>query len=147
MAQSYTQEQIDEIVEKLPEELQEAIFSVETTNAVWNAYEAQDIVDGKIRKKISQYVGWVLMGLVLPSEFQGILEKEVKLPKNIAKEIARDINRFVFYPVRPALEQLHRMEIEVSAKIVTPEPSLGEVEQPKTEERPSGPDTYRESIE
>jgi len=45
------------------------------------------------------------------------------------------------------LEQLHRMEIEVSAKIVTPEPSLGEVEQPKKEERPSGPDTYRESIE
>jgi len=140
MHQSYTQEQIDEIVEKLPAELQEAIFSMQTTDAVWNAYEAQNIVDGKIRKEISKYVGWVLMGLVLPSEFQGILEKEVKLPKNTAKEIARDINRFVFYPVRPALEQLHRMEIEVSARVVTPQPT------PENKEEPRGPDTYREPI-
>jgi len=119
---------------------------METADALWKIGERYDVMD-KRYGEIVKYVSYVLLGLTLPSEFQGILEKEVKLPKNIAKEIARDINRFVFYPVRPALEQLHRMEIEVAAKIVTPQPSGEEGEQPRKEERASGPDTYRESIE
>jgi hypothetical protein len=96
--------------------------------------------------KSSEYAGSVLMGLLLPQEFSALLEKELKLSKKTAEEMAREINRLVFYPVRPALEQLHRMEIEVSAKIVTPQPAQ-EGEQPKKEEGPSGPDTYREPIE
>ena len=145
MPRSYTQEELDKAYERLPDELQKAVFSIETSDAVWRACERQGIKDERFGE-IGRRVGYVLMGLILPAEFQGILEKEVKLPKAAAKEIARDINRFVFYPVRPALEQLHRMEIEVSAKIVTPEPSSEEAQQPKKEE-PRREDAYREPVE
>ena len=146
MPRQYTQEQLDKIYEKLPEELREAIFSVETAENIGDIGDQYGVVDERLNK-ISEYVGYVLMGLVLPQEFLGILEKEVKLPKVLAEAITKDLNRLVFYPVRPALEQLHRMEIEVSAKIVTPQPSGEEGEQPRKEERPSGPDTYREPLE
>ena len=140
MPLQYTQEQLDKIYEKLPEELKEAIFSVETAEEIGDTCESYGITDNRVGE-IADRVGYVLAGLMLPQEFAQVIETEVKLPKVLAQAIARDLNRFVFYPVRPALEQLHRMEIEVSAKIVTPEPSA------EQEEKPKEPDSYREPLE
>lgn len=145
MPKQYTRQQIDQALETLPEELREAIFSVETASRLYDIYNRTGVADERAWK-ISEYAGYVLMGLVLPQEFEQLLQKEIKLPKQTAQEIAREINRFVFYPVKSALEQLHKMEIEVSARVVTPEPSPGKG-QPKTEEKPRGEDTYREPIE
>ena len=145
MPLQYTQEQLDKIYEKLPEELKEAIFSVETAEEIGDTCESYGITDNRVGE-IADRVGYVLAGLMLPQEFAQVLETEVKLPKVLAQAIARDLNRFVFYPVRPALEQLHRMEIEVSARVVTPQPAE-EGEAPTEKPRQAGPDTYREPIE
>jgi len=146
MPTSYTKEQAQRALEKLPEELQEALFSIETTDAIWNACAKQNI-SGPNHSKITEYVGYILMGLVLPQEFEQLLQKEIKLPKKVAQEVAREINRFVFYPVKPALEQLHTTEIATASKTLTPKPSPPETEQPESPEEPSGPDIYREPIE
>ena len=140
MPKQYTQEQLDKIYEKLPEELQEAIFSMETATEIGDTCESYGIRDNRVRE-VAEQAGYVLMGLTLPQEFAEVLEKEVKLPKVLAEAITKDLNRLVFYPVRPALEQLHRMEIEVSARIVTPQPT------PENKEKLRGPDSYREPIE
>ena len=145
MPTQYTQEQLDKIYDKLPEELQEAIFATETAEDIGSVCDTYGVGDAR-GTEIAKQVGYILMGLILPQEFSGVLEKEVKLPKALAEAISRDINRLVFYPVKPALEQLHRMEIEVTAKIVTPKPEEGESEEEKPEE-PKGDDTYREPIE
>lgn len=145
MSRQYTQAQLEQIYQKLPEELQEALFSLETAENIGQVCESYGIGDERV-SEIARYAGYVLMGLTLPQEFSGVLETEVKLPKTMADAIARDINRLVFYPVKPALEQLHRMEIEVSAKIVTPKPEEAETEEEKQEE-PRRDDTYREPLE
>lgn len=139
----YTQDELWKIHDKLPQELQEAIFSQETADAILTSCERNGVENVS---DVAHYTGLVLMGLILPQEFSGVLETDVKLPKTLADAIARDINRLVFYPVKPALEQLHRMEIEVTAKIVTPEPKTEEGEEEKPEE-PKGDDTYREPLE
>ena len=147
MPRQYTQEQLDKMQEKLPEELKEAIFSMETAEEIGKTCESYGIADNRVGQ-VSDLAGHVLMGLLLPQDFAGVLEKEVQLPKVLAKAIARDLNRLVFYPVKPALEQLHKMEIEVSAKITTPKASEEEPtskEQPKQESRPDDP--YHESLE
>lgn len=141
MPNQYSQDEIWKIYEKLPQELKEAIFSAETADAIFNSCERNKVEEVS---RVAYYVGLVLMGLLLPQEFAGTLKKELGLSKVLADAIARDINRLVFYPVKPALEQLHRMEIEVSAKIVTPKPEEGEEEKP---EEPKGEDTYREPLE
>ena len=141
MALQYTQEHLDKIHEKLPEELQEAIFSMETAQAIESACNTYGITDNRVNT-IAERVGHVLMGIILPQEFEEILEKEVSLPKILAQAISRDINRLIFYPVKPVLEQLHQMEIKVTAKVVTPQP-----EEQRSSKKPSGPDAYQEPIE
>ncbi|MDP2735256.1 MAG: hypothetical protein Q8P12_03545 [bacterium] len=152
MAQRYSPAQLDKMMEKLPEELKEALFSPETAEEVGETCESYGIADNRVWE-VSDRVRDVLMGILLPQEFAGVLEQEIKIPKALAEAIARDLNRLIFYPVKPALEQLHRMEIEVSAKVVTPkagkeeETAQEEPSQKKPPEKSSGPDTYQEPIE
>jgi len=147
MAQQYTKEQIHKILQKLPEELQEAVFSMETADAIWNACTKQNISDDN-RPRIAEYVGYILMGLILPQEFEQLLQKQLKLPKKIAQEIAKEISRFVFYPVKSALEQLHSIEVDTEPKKKkAPLQETGEAKEQDPQEAPSGPDTYREPLE
>ena len=141
----YTKEQLDKIYENLPEELKEAIFSVETAEEIGETCKSYEITDERVGK-VAKLAGHVLMGLLLPKEFAETLTQEIKLPKVFAQAISRNLNRLVFYPVKPALEQLHQIEIKVEAKVVTPKPEE-DTEQEQPQEEPRGPDRYREEIE
>lgn len=146
MPKQYTQEQLDKVLETLPDELHEAMFSMETANTIWKACEKQGIMDERMGE-IAKYAGYVLMGLMLPAEFLTALKAELKLPKKTAEEMARDINRFIFYPVKPALEQLHSMEIGAKAKTVTSKPlTEEETSEQGAPEEPRGEDPYRENL-
>ena len=142
MAKDYTQEEIDKILQNLPEELKEAVFSMETADAIWNACIKQKIIDERMAK-IAEYTGYVLMGLLSPQEFQEALEKELKIETATTKKVVQEINRFIFYPVKPALEQLFKIEITPPSSLPTEKSKPGE-EKPPT---PSEKDTYREPIE
>lgn len=138
-------EQFWKLYEKLPQELKDALGAQETGDNIRKTCEGYGIV-GNLGDVVD-LTGEVLLGLVLPQDFQ----KELigtGIKKAIAEKVAREINRFVFYPVKSSLEQLHKMEIEVSAKVVTPEPLAAQEEVPteKLEEN-RRPDTYREPLE
>ena len=140
MPKTYTPEEIDKILQNLPEELKEAFFSLETVEIIQNVCQTYGIRDERVGK-IADYVGQVLMGLLLPSEFQKNLEKEVGLPEVLTKAITQEINRFIFYPVKPCLEELYKIEIAPPAKPkITPPPE---------EKLPAPPakDIYRETVE
>ena len=152
MPRKYTSEEIEKILQNLPEELKEALFSLETAEVINNACEEYGIIDERVGK-IADYVGQIIMGLLPLSEFQKTIEKEVVLPPVLAKVIAQEINRFIFYPIRPALEQLYEV------KVTSPEKTLEKtLEKPSEqvkieEEKLEGPkalprkDVYREPIE
>lgn len=143
MPKKYTSEQLWKLYENLPEELQEAIFSVETADNIWNICERNNVE--KI-SSIAKYVGNVLVGVLAPEDLQETLEEELKIEKDVAKKVVQEINRFIFFPVRPALEQLYKVGVTLSEK--APEKPI---EQEKTEEEKPralpGKDTYRETIE
>ena len=110
MAKQYTREELWKLYNTLPSELQEAIFSVETADFTGNACERNGVPNNAVPRVATQ-VGNVLMGLLLPDEFQGALVKEVGLKKDVAQLVAREIHRFVFYPVQTALAQLHQVSV------------------------------------
>ena len=141
MPKQYSPEEIDKILQNLPEELKEAFFSLETVEVIHNTCKTYGIRDEKV-STIVDYVGQVLMGLLPPEEFQKNIEKEVGLPKVLAGAITREINRFIFYPVKTSLEELYKIEIVPPAKPtkITPPPE----EKPPA---PPGKDVYRETIE
>jgi len=96
--------------------------------------------------EIANYVGYVLHGILPPDEFQASLEAELKLEKEVAKKVAQEINRFIFYPVKPVLEQLYKMEVTPTEKVVGKPIEKPEIKEEKPPS-PPGKDTYRESTE
>jgi len=147
MKKEYSKEEIWKLYEKIAPELKEAIFSEETAESLWEIYIRNKVGGDKI-SEIARYTGRVLLGILPPDEFQETLEKELKIEKDTAKKVAQEINRFIFYPVKPLLEELYKIEIAPPAKPtkITPPPE----EKATTEEEPKAPpkeDIYREPIE
>ncbi|MBZ1348505.1 MAG: hypothetical protein KYQ20_01975 [Candidatus Nealsonbacteria bacterium] len=141
MPKEYTTEQFWKLYEKLPEELQKAIFSMETANNIWDICERNNIE--KV-SSIAKYVGNVLVGVLAPEDFQETLEKELKIEKEQAKETSREINRFIFYPIKEALWRLYH-----PSPLDKPEPGPSSTDKkPLTKEpEPDKPDTYREQVD
>jgi hypothetical protein len=111
MLEQYTKDQLWAIYNKLPQPLKEAVFSAENADHIYNTCERHNV---EAISQVASYVGFVLMGLLLPSQFEKTLVSEVKLKKPIAQQVAADINRFVFYPVKEELEELHRIPADTS---------------------------------
>lgn len=140
MAKEYTKEEMWDVYKKLPEELQEAVFSPETAEHIRNACKRSDIKKSKI-PDIAGFTGQVLMGLLTPKEFKKILREEVGLNKEQVKNVYREINRFIFMPVRETLSALYGVEIEPTKK------AQGVEKTETLEEGESSEDRYREPIE
>ena len=142
MAEKLPPERFWELYKNLPQELKNVLFAEETGNYVYEICEKNEIKEKM--GQIVDYVGQVLIGVLPPENFQKTLEKEVELPSETAKKVTQEIHRLIFYPVKPCLEELYRVEITgapVSSKPETPPPA---------EEKPSvppGKDVYRETVE
>jgi len=145
MGKKYTREQFWQLYEKLPQELKDALSAEETGDSIYDACQKNGIL-GNL-DSVVECVGQVLVGVLPPEEFQEALEKELKLKRGVAKKVSREINRFIFYPVKSSLEELYRIEITVPIPTqVTPRPKADS----RVEEKPSAPprkDTYREPVE
>jgi len=156
MAKEYTKEEFWKLYEKLPEELKEAVFSETTADNIFNICSRNGIEDERV-SEIAKYVGRVLIGVLPPEEFQKTLETEIKLEPDIAKKVAQNISRFIFYSVKTNLEELYKVEIAPPAnptKTTPPpeekSPTPSDKDIYRTEEKPSAPsgkDVYRETIE
>jgi hypothetical protein len=173
MAQQYTKEQYWKIYDQLPQALKEVVFSNETAEHIFTACERNGVQE---MSKVAAEVGNVLMGVILPSDFQQALEKDVGLKLPVAQAVAQGINRFVFFPVKQQLEELHavpgeKKQSQKSIGVATPrhtdndsiqedeanddyivkeeqENAPGdEAAEPVQESKPSQADQYRESLE
>ena len=148
MPSKYTTEQLWKLYEKLPQELKEAVFSEETANNIYDICTRNEIEDDRI-SEIARYTGRVLMGILPLDEFQEVLEKELKLKKDLAKKVFQEINRFIFYPVKTSLEEIYKVPV-VPPPAGPPPYKPPEVKIPEAappEEKEKKPDIYRESIE
>ena len=140
MPTKYNSEQFWKLYQGLPRELKDAVSSEETGNIIYDV-----CIKNKISENLDavvEYVGQVLVGVLPPADFQETLEKDLGLKKALAKKVTQEINRFIFYPVKPNLEELYRIEIAPPAQMkVTPPAS----EKPPA--APPGTDKYREGVE
>ncbi len=136
MPKEYSQEELWKIYNLLPQELQEAIFSVETNDHIRNICLRNEIEEEKIGQ-IAGGIGDVFLGLLPPADFKEFLEKEIKLKPEKVKDVYHEINRFIFFPVKHSLEEIYKAEIVPSLKKETP----------LEKEKPAEEDVYREPVE
>ena len=137
MERQYTNEQFWKLYKDLPQELKDVLSTEKTGTHISEACDRNGVSE-----KIADVVhltGSVLVGLLSTEEFSKALEKEAGIKKNTAQKIGNELNRFIFYPVRPALERLRQAPQETIQK-----------EKIETVIKPSIPpskDLYKESIE
>jgi len=143
MPEKLSSDQIWKLYEKLPKELQDVFFTQETGDITYEICEKNGVLDKF--SEIVDNVSYVLLGVLPPDEFQKTLEKEVKLKPDVAKKVSREINRYIFFPVKSSLEMLYRIEIAPPARPAPPSPEVPPKAPP--EEKPKKPDIYREPIE
>lgn len=102
----YSQKDIKKIFQTLPEELQEAILSL----------DYNDITD-EISKKYTLHIDQkanlidetrdVLFGITDPMAFVDNVTKKLNIDRNTAAQIVVEVNQKIFVPVKDALRQIH----------------------------------------
>ena len=111
MLKDYTPEQFWKLYEKLPQDLQDAVFSEETANNIYTICDRYDINE---ISKVAKIVGFVLLGVLPPDELYETLLKELDIDPETAKRANQEIIRFIFYPVRKSLEGLYGIAGRIS---------------------------------
>jgi len=130
--EQYTPEQFWKFYKKLPQELKDALFAEETGNAIYDICKRNEVLE-KLGE-ISDHIGQVLLGVLLPGEFQEILEKKMELDLEKSKKIFHEINRLIFSAVKHSLAELYETPVKPSEKV-------------KEKSLPAESDIYREPIE
>ncbi|MFH1423412.1 MAG: hypothetical protein ABIG29_00440 [Candidatus Nealsonbacteria bacterium] len=131
-----TPEKLWELFQKLPQELKSLIFSEESARNIQDICEKNTIKDEKTISAITNYVGYVLHGVLTVKTLRSVLEKEANLEREVAEKITQDLTRVIFLPVKTSLEQLYGPDV-IEKKSVT--------EEEKT--KPAKKDSYREPVE
>ncbi len=140
--------QFFKLYSKLPKEIQDLLTSSELGDDLEKTCDKYNVVEGFYF--LFKYVGDVLLGLLPPNEFEETIQKELNIDQKKAKNITREINRFVFYPIKSLLEDLYNMEIAPIVKMSITSPidkKEGMKEKAKEIKKPAKSDTYREPIE
>lgn len=157
MPLNISKEQFWKLYEGLPQELKDALFAPETGEQIEQTCQKYGVETAQADEIIS-LVGRVLLGLALPEDFQAVLENDLKMKKEIAKNVNHEINRFIFYPVKESLAGLHKIEAKPSSGLPTgtstpitrPTSPSAETKIPAPSAAPQSPrtqDTYRENVE
>lgn len=149
----YTKEQLWKMYESLPKELKEAIFSVETANDIRIICLKAGLEKERI-SEVAKLTGDVLLGILLPEDFQKELENQVKIEETLTQRLDRDINRLIFYPYKKFLDELQNkkvkpLEREAKEKNIPNIKTAKEEIKESTENQKTSlkQDTYRESID
>ena len=138
--------------EKLPDNIKEALFAEENFNIVSEICEANGLSEEETKSQILKYVGKTLMGLLPIKEFPIILELDLDLDTEVARNISSDIDRRIFSHLRISLNKLYESAVAEKKEVSDNTKKEGsEVKQEvKKEEKPKEPinskDPYKEPI-
>jgi len=132
--------------EKLPDNIKEALFSEENFNIVSEICEANGLTEENSKSQLMKYVGKVLMGLLPIKEFPIILELELDLDSEKARNISWDIDRRIFSHLRISLNKLYTSNVAEKKELSDNTKKEGSVEK-KEEVKPTNPkDLYKEPL-
>ena len=134
-----TPQQLREIYLKLPKDLQDAIFSVDSAERIQSIGKKYNLAIDKTGE-LADETGLVMLGLTHPNNFISNLAQRLKVDKESAKKIAEEINNQIFAEIRESLKKVHGVEPSPSTPLpegegpgVRKEEILKEIEKDETE--------------
>lgn len=110
----YQKRKIEEQYQKLPDTLKDALLGVDTANKIFEIGRKSLLTIEKVGF-LAEEAGYVILGLTRPEDFVNILAERLETSTNDAREIAKEINSQIFYPLREALKTAHHIEVSEPA--------------------------------
>ncbi len=111
---NYSEEKIESQYQKLPQVLKNALYDPEIAEKIFSIGEKHKLTIEKIGF-LAEEAGYIVLGLSRPEEFVNALKERLAVDESEAREIAKDISREIFLPLRSALKSAHETEIEEEA--------------------------------
>mgnify|MGYP001611753775 CR=1 FL=1 len=111
---TYTQEELLDRYEKLPQALKDAIFAETNADKMFNLGKKNGLTIDQTGEAASE-TGHVMLGVTHPRDFVNNLKERLHVDSEKARGIAEDINREIFRPIREHLKDLHKItDLEIS---------------------------------
>ena len=110
----YTKSQLDKMFAELPDDVKDAMTSVDTVDVLKGIQEKYHFHIDQVGD-LSAEVGMLMLGATPPQKFISIVEKTLNIPAPTAKEIAGIINEKIFKNVRHSLMEIHKMTAEANS--------------------------------
>lgn len=125
----YTPEQIEKKFESLPEDVKDAISSVETTNIILEIGKENKLQIDEMGELVDE-TGLVMLGFTKSEDFVSHIKNRLNVSNEIAEKLAREINEKVLLQIRESLKKMHEKpkEEEFSPKTtpISPIEEVGE---------------------
>ena len=112
---TYTQEQLEQAYQRLPEASKEILYSVETSDKLMAIGQQHQLHIDQIGEMADE-VGFVLLGLAPSSELLTKLQTRLKVERVVAENLTADINTKIFLPIRDSLRQLTEKQSEMPSQ-------------------------------
>ncbi len=107
----YTKEQKKELFQNLPDDVKEAVSSVETTDIIIELEKKYKLHIDQTGE-LSNEVLLLTLGVTSPQKFIDNLESRLRISRDVAAQITADVNEKIFRPVRESLMKIHRAKAE-----------------------------------
>ena len=122
----YTNEQLLEMYHKLPKDVQEAILSVDTSEAIREIGEKHKLMVDKMGD-LADETGLVMLGLTRPGQYVSHLIERLGIDQETAQEITEEVNNRILFPIRESLRKIQEEREELAETIPEePLPAIGE---------------------
>lgn len=113
---NYTPEKFREFYNKLPEDIKEAMFDVDSADNIKSIGQKHKLHIDQTGE-LSTQIGHVMLGVLSPSEFVRSLADKLNISTNTARDITEDVNIKIFGPIRESLKEVHKIREEKDLKI------------------------------
>ena len=110
MPSQYSKGQLLKIYQTLPEPLKEVLGSAETQDEIDAICRENQVTETSIIDNVYNLTMDVFMGLVTPEDFEKELGQMLQGQADSTQEIAHRIRRFILFPLKAEIAQLHKME-------------------------------------
>lgn len=104
----YSRQQLMSMYRALPQDLKEALYSIDTTQAIQAVSRAYGLHVDQMGE-LSNAIGQVMLGALHPRDFTKQLKSELGIDEQKASALTREVNLTVFTKIRESLKRIHSL--------------------------------------
>ncbi len=143
MIKKYTAEERRDLYKNLPKKLQNLFWEDDIADRLEKIYERFKLSHAQ-RLTLMEIIAHLFLGVLPVSQIKTTVEKEIGLGEDDSEKLAKEIVRFIVYPVQHILREVYNEE---EFRKIGVRSSFHEEDKPEKGKENDFGDAYREPIE